>query len=326
MHILCTLSAALFDDIDQLIPKEHTISFVPFEKEALEQALPEADCWFASSLQPLGREYLALGRKLRLIQTLGVGFNNIDIAFAKQRGIYVCNSKGSNGHAVAEHAVGLMLAGLRRLRYYDRQASASDTYAAAMPYKTSARLHELGSRIVGLIGLGETGGATARLLQAFGCKVYYYKRNRVSAETERQLQVTYLPFDELIATCNVISLHVPSTPETVSMIGAAQFASMPEETLLINVARGEVVDTAALAHALSSGRLLGAALDTLSPEPPPPDHPLLHLEPEARDRLTVTPHIAGVTVESKAASLHMLLENIRRLTQGGTPHNIVNGL
>lgn len=325
MRIICTLSPGLLNDVAIKFPSEWALEFVPYKSEALQSALATADCWFVSSLQPVDRQRLEWGAKLRLIQTLGVGYDKIDFAYTKARGIYVCNGKGSNGKAVAEHALALMLTGLRRASYYQQKVYAGEFREALQEY-ASEGLHELGSRRVGLIGLGENGVATAELLRAFGCAVFYYKRTRLSRQQESALHVQYLPFDELISTCNVISIHTPSTPDTVGMIGHAQFAMMQPDTLLINVARGEIVDTAALAEALCAGRIFGAALDTTYPEPPAADHPLLHLPDEARKRLTITPHMAGITAESKEAALRNVIANIRSVERGERPINVVNGL
>lgn len=325
MNIVCTLSSDFFNGMAIKFPEEWRLNFLPFKSEALQEVLSTADCWFASSLQPLNSERLSWGNRLRLVQTLGVGFDKIDLAYARSRGIYVCNGKGSNGMAVAEHAVALMLAGLRRFTYYEQKVR-TDGFREAMREYTGEGLHQLSSRRVGLIGLGENGGATAKLLQSFGCAVYYYKRTRLICEEEHALMVQYLPFDELISTCNVISIHTPSTEDTIGMIGRAQFAMMRPDTLLVNVARGEIVDTDALVEALCTGRIFGAALDTTYPEPPTADHPLVCLPEEARMRLTLTPHMAGVTAESKETALRNVIANIRSIERGERPSNIVNGL
>lgn len=325
MKIVCTLSPDFFSSTGISFPEEWALQFIPFKSEALEPALADADCWFASSLQPLTEERLSWGKKLKLVQTLGVGYDKIALAYLRGRGVYACNGRGTNGVAVAEHAVGLMLTGLRRVGYYERQVF-EGKFREAMRGYDGEGLHELGSRKVGLLGLGENGGATAGLLRAFGCEVYYHKRRRAPQEREEELRVRYLPFDELISSCNVLSLHVPSSPETVGMIGAREFGMMRRDTLLVNVARGEIVDTAALVEALIGGRIFGAALDTTYPEPPAADHPLLNLPLAARDRLTLTPHIAGVTAESKAAALRNVIGNIRCVERGERPKNIVNGL
>lgn len=325
MKIVCTFSPSFMEHASVQFPAEWELQFVPYKSGDLHAAFSDADCLFISSLQPLGNEMIAHASRLRLINTLGVGFNKIDLDYTRGRGIYVCNGRGTNGRTVAEHAVSLMLAGLRRMTYYERRALAGGFREALQEYGALG-YHELGGRKVGLIGLGENGGATAEMLQAFGCEVYYYKRSRADAETERNLRVNFLPFEELIKTCDVISLHLPASPETIGMIGEREFALMRPDVLLVNVARGEIIDTGALVRALTEGRIFGAALDTTFPEPPGADHPLLHLPEEARKRLILTPHIAGVTSESKERALRNVVSNIRAVERGERPMNIVNGL
>lgn len=325
MYIVCTLAPDFLDHMRIRLPQEWEIAFVPYKGEALPTALAQADCWFISSLQPVHADMLQHAKRLRLIHTLGVGFNKIDLSYTRAHGIFVCNGRGTNGRTVAEHAVSLMLAGLSRMAHYANLAQNGGFQSAMREFGVQG-YHELGSRRVGLIGLGENGSATARILQGFGCEVYYYKRHRAPKETEQALHVHYLPLDELLAYCNVISLHLPASEETIGMIGEREFARMQPDTLLVNVARGEIVDTGALVRALEAGRIFGAALDTTYPEPPKMDHPLLCLQEEARMRLLLTPHIAGVSFESKEAALKGLIHNVRAIQNGERPNHIVNGL
>ncbi|MDL2217765.1 NAD(P)-binding domain-containing protein [Christensenellaceae bacterium OttesenSCG-928-M15] len=325
MKTVCTLAPDFLNSMAIPFPPQWSLEFVPYKSGALMSALEDADCWFVSSLQPVNEEKLQHAKRLRLVNTLGVGFNKIDLDYTRERGIYVCNGRGTNGRAVAEHAVSLMLAGLRRLTHYERLALSGQFQYALLDYGVQG-FSELGTRKVGLIGLGETGSETARFLTAFGCEVYYYKRNRADAETERSLCVQYLPFETLLKTCDIISLHVPSSKETIGMIGEKEINMMRPDTLLINVARGEIIDTGALVSALETGRIFGAALDTTYPEPPGTDHPLLNLSENARLRLILTPHIAGVTRQSKEAAIKKLVANIRAVENGERPRNIVNGL
>ena len=135
-----------------------------------------------------------------------------------------------------------------------------------------------------------------------------------------------MQLEELLQECDVISLHVPVLPDTINMIGARQLALMKQTALLINTSRGEVVDQEALAEALENGQIYGAAIDTLSPEPPPRGHPLLNLSTEAAARLILTPHIAGTTDEAFTRMLKWSVDNIQRVIDGLPPNNVVNGI
>lgn len=325
MKIVSTFSRQSFELANVALHQNEEVTFAPFLSEEFFSALAEADCLFTSSLFDLNKEVIGAGKHLKLIQTMGVGFNLIDLDYAAQQSIYVCNNKACNSIAVAEHAVGLMLAGLKRMPHYERRAFSGE-FAASMKESFVVGLHQLSHRRVGLIGFGDIAKAVAKMLGAFGCEIYYYNRTRADCETERAYGVTYLTLAELIRTCNVISLHVPAAPNTIDLISHEEFAMMGPDTLLINTARGEVINIEALVKALTEGRIFGAAMDTTAPEPPPADHPLLNLPPEARERLILTPHIAGATVEALTNSIQGLMGNARCIAEGRTPRNVVNGM
>ena len=166
--------------------------------------------------------------------------------------------------------------------------------------------------------------------QGFGsvlnAQISYYDVKRLPEALEKKLQVKYKPIEEILRYSNVISLHLPLTPQTEKIIGRQELAIIRPGTLLVNTSRGGLVDQCALAEALERGHLAGAAIDTLSPEPPPPEHPLLKLTSAARDRLIITPHIAGVTRKSFRRLLRNALKNILRVSAGESPQNVVNGV
>ncbi len=166
----------------------------------------------------------------------------------------------------------------------------------------------------------------AQLVLSRGASVIYFDVERAPERLENELKVVFRPFDEVLVTCDVISLHLPLTDRTKGLIGAREFRLMPEGALLINTSRGEIVDQKALAEALEAGHLGGAALDTVFPEPLPPEDPLLRLSPSARDRLLLTPHIAGMTRGAMHRMLSGAIENILRAASGQSPENVVNGI
>ncbi|MEW6423861.1 MAG: NAD(P)-dependent oxidoreductase [Bacillota bacterium] len=184
-------------------------------------------------------------------------------------------------------------------------------------------IHE--SRL-GIVGMGAIGRKVAQVAGILGAQVAYYDIVRAPENVETELRVTFKPFDQLLAESDIVSIHVPLSERTRKMIGKREFELMSPGAVFVNTARGEVVDQAALAEALEGGRLAGAAIDALSPEPPPADNPLLNLSPLARDRLVVTPHLGGVTLGFFRRMLRNALENMARVIAGEPPKNVVNGV
>ena len=162
------------------------------------------------------------------------------------------------------------------------------------------------------------------MLHAFGCDVAYWNHRRRPEDVEEELGVRYLSLEELAATCDIVSLHVPVTPDTEGLVDEAFLASMKDTAVLVNTARGEIVDQVALAAALERATIAAAGLDTLSPEPVPADHPLATLSSEAADRLVLSPHVAGVTEGMFRRAWLTIWENIDRIAHGADPINIVS--
>ncbi|MBQ9004653.1 MAG: 2-hydroxyacid dehydrogenase [Eggerthellaceae bacterium] len=277
----------------------------------------------ADAVSPVSATLMDAFPDLKLIHSEGVAYNAIDVRAATERGITVCNNAGVNAGAVAEQTVLLMLACLRHVVEGDRAVRSGQQIQMKERLMVEG-LRELGDCKVGLVGLGNIAVETALRLHAFGCDVSYWNRNRRPAGKEEQLHVTYLPLDELARTCDIVSIHVPVTPDTEKLVDAAFLESMKPDAILVNTARGEIVDQAALADALERGVIGGAGLDTLSPEPVPADHPLAKLSPDAANRLVVSPHIGGVTEGMFRRAWRTIWENIARAAVGETPVNIVN--
>jgi phosphoglycerate dehydrogenase-like enzyme len=246
-------------------------------------------------IKPVTAEAIARAPRLKLVQKIGSGVNTIAVDACKQRGIAVCNLPGSNSRAVAEMALLLMLACLRRLRELDAGARRPEGWPAA--WALQDRFGELGGRTVGLIGYGAVPQILHRILDALGAKVLYWSRSKSNAA-----------LDALLAQSDIVSLHLPLTPETERMLDARR---MKRGAILVNTARGGLVDEAALVEALKSGHLSAAGLDVFAAEPPPPDSPLLQLR-----NVIATPHLAWLTQETLERSLGAALENVRRLKAG----------
>jgi phosphoglycerate dehydrogenase-like enzyme len=272
------------------------------DDEALFAALPETEVlWHV--LQGCTAEVIGAAPRLRLIQKIGVGVNTIDLDAAKARGIAVCNLPGVNARAVAEMALLLMLACLRRLPAFDAGLRAGRW---ATPGAVQDRLGELGGRTVGLVGFGAVPQVLAPVLATLRCRVIYTAR-----AAKPGVPYEYRDLNGLLAKADVVSLHVPQTAETAGMIDAAALGRMKPGAVLVNTARGGLVDEAALVAALRSGRLTAAGLDVFAQEPVAADNPLLSLE-----NVVVAPHVAWVTTGTFERAFAVAAENVRRLAAG----------
>ncbi|MBL8771568.1 MAG: 2-hydroxyacid dehydrogenase [Phenylobacterium sp.] len=255
-------------------------------------------------LKPVTAQMIAGAPKLRLIQKLGVGVNTIDLEAAKHAGVAVCNMPGTNSQAVAEMALTLMLAVLRRISYLDPLTRRGDGWAPDPDLVDGAG--EIAGRTVGFVGYGASASRLGPVVEALGARVIYTAR---SAKPEVAAPFRTLP--ELLAEADIVSLHLPLTPETEHLIDAEALAAMRPGAILVNTARGGLVDEPALLEALQSGRLRGAGLDVFAQEPVDPTNPLLALP-----NVVVAPHMAWLTPETLDRSLTVAFDNCARLGSG----------
>lgn len=251
-------------------------------------------------LTPVTAEFIASAPKLKLIQKLGVGVNTIALDAARTHGVAVCNMPGTNSQAVAEMALSLIMAVLRRTCFFDARTRAGEGWSAD-PSELD-NVGEVAGRTVGLVGIGNSAQRLAPVLAALGARVVY------TARSPRDLPYDYLPLDRLLAESDIVSLHIPLTEETR---GSIDPMAMKPGAVLVNTARGELVDEARLVQALTSGHLRGAGLDVFAAEPVPADNPLLALP-----SVVLAPHIAWLTPETLVRSLDVAHENCRRLSAG----------
>jgi phosphoglycerate dehydrogenase-like enzyme len=256
-------------------------------------------------LRPVDATVLDAAPELKLVQKIGVGVNTIDLQRARVRGIAVCNMPGTNSRAVAEHTLGLMLAVLRQVVSFDGETRSGRGWS--WPEERQDRLGEIGGRTVGLIGFGGIPRLLAPVLHALGARILYTARSR-HPETGA---AEFCDLDHLLATADIVSLHVPLTAETERLMDRRRFDRMKPGAILINTARGGLVDEAALLDALSSRRLAGAGLDVFGAEPLPAGSPLTEL-----DNVILAPHVAWLTGETLSRSLAVAVENCRRLAAG----------
>ncbi len=286
---------------------------------------PDAEILFADPIVEVTEDLLDKLPRLRLIQSEGVAYNRFDLEAARARGIPVCNNKGCNAASVAEHTVMLMLMALRH-GITGHQAVREGRQIQMKEAVMASRAPELGEQSVGLIGLGDIGQATAWLLQPFGCTLHYYSAHRRPPETEAALGVSYQPLEELAATNTILSLHCAVTPETTHIIHAGLLSCVQPGTLLVNTARGQLVDNQAVRQALLDGRLGGIAFDTFDPEPTSAAHPLVALPPEIQDRAVYSPHLGGNTGGSFQRAHTNMWRNAQHILAGERPLHIVNNL
>ncbi len=263
----------------------------------------------------LPAEVLRALPSLRYVGVLATGVDRIDVAAARERGIVVTNVPAYGTESVAQAVFALLLelvchTGRHAAGVRDGRWSRSDDFCY-----WDAPLVELSGRVLGVVGFGAIGRAVARIAGGFGMRVVACDLRGGAGPSPDG--TPRLPLDELLATSDVVSLHLPLTPETRGLLGAQRLARMKPGAVLINTARGGLVDSEALAAALRAGRLGGAGLDVLDAEPPPADHPLL-----AAPRCIVTPHVAWATTAARQRLLDAVVENLRAWL-AGSPRNVV---
>ena len=247
--------------------------------------------------------------KLKLISLCSIGTDMIDLVAARERGITVCNLPGRTAPVVAEHIFGMMFALSKRAAFFT-----SAMKAGGWPRKNNVMLQ---GKVLGVIGTGAIGAEMARLARAIGMEVVAWTFHP-SPERGEKLGVRYVELDGLLETADVVSLHVAVSDQTRGMIGKRELSLMKRGALLVNGARGAIVDTAALVDALNSGHLAGAAVDVYEQEPPPADHPLFGCE-----QVVLTPHCADMTPEGVELLNSGVVENVIAFLEG-RPQNQAN--
>lgn len=256
------------------------------DREKLLAAVPDADALLVRSATTVDAEVLAAGTKLKIVARAGVGLDNVDVDAATARGVLVVNAPTSNIHSAAEHAIALMLAAAR-------QIPAADASLHGREWKRSSFSGtEIFDHTVGVVGLGRIGQLVAARLAAFGAHIVAYDPY-VSAARAAQLGIELLSLDELLARADFISVHLPKTPETAGLIGKEALAKTKPGVIIVNAARGGLIDEAALAEAITSGHVRGAGLDVFATEPCT-DSPLFDLP-----QVVVTPHLGASTSQAQ---------------------------
>ena len=266
---------------------------------------------------PITESLLAACPGIRLVCVMATGYNVVDCAACARRGIPVTNVPGYGTAAVAQFTMALLLELCHRVGLHDRDVHQGGWQKAdCFTYWLTPQM-ELAGKTMGIIGLGSIGMAVARLAKAFGMNILAY--NRSQSPQGREI-ATYVDLDTLLSQSDVVSLHCPLFPETQGIINAQTLSKMHRGALLVNTSRGALIDEQALAQALTSGKLRGAALDVTCQEPIDPNNPLLSCK-----NCIITPHMAWAPLESRQRLLNTVVDNIRSFLTG-TPKNVVNGV
>ncbi|MBR0137404.1 MAG: hydroxyacid dehydrogenase [Erysipelotrichaceae bacterium] len=285
---------------------ENEVVFYPDRKEDTETLIErchDADVIVLTNYQ-LKRKVLENCANLKYVCVAFTGYNHVDMDYCNSKGITVSNCSGYSTEAVCELVFGLLIDVYRHIRENDQITRNS--------LKSPYNHHELAGKKFGVVGLGTIGKKVASVASAFGCDVYYYSRS------SRCDDYKYLELDELMKTCDIISVHVAQNGQTIDLINSERIAMMKPNAVLINTARGPIVNSVALADALNEGKIAGAGIDVFEMEPPiDPEHPLLHSV-----NTVVTPHIGFNTAEALEKRAVIVADNIKAFL-GGNPINVV---
>jgi D-3-phosphoglycerate dehydrogenase len=295
------------DEVRACLPPGFTIRFASSYDADEQRALAaEADIILAGWAE-VTDAMMAAAPRLRMIQKWGIGVDRIDLEAARRRGIAVAITAGANASAVAEHTLMLMLAVYRRLSLVDRALREGRWLFAEM----RERCFQLRGKTVGLVGFGHIGRAVARKIAGFEVEVIYCDPIPAPPEVEAALGAVRVGMDALLARSDIVSLHCPGGGENRHLIDAAALERMKRGAVLINAARGDIVDEAALCDALRSGHLMGAGLDVYDPEPPEPGAAILGF-----DQVVITPHTAGSVLDNVGNVARHAFGNMLRMLEG----------
>lgn len=276
--------------------------------------IEDADAVVVGATGRISAKVLASAKRLKIVSRHGVGVDNVDVEAATERGIVVTYTPHANADSVVEHAFALIMCLLRRICGAER-AVKSGRWAERQRFMGI----ELRGKTLGIIGLGDIGRRVARVARnAFAMRVMYHSRTR-KIDVEKGLDIGYVDLETLLKESDFVTLHVPLTDKTYHMIGEDQLKIMKREAVIINTARGGIIDELALVKALKERRIAGAALDVMEAEPPDPKSPILDM-----DNVVITPHIAAYTEEAMRRMGQMISEDIVRLYRGLRPFRVAN--
>lgn len=310
--VLCLRPQADFARVDALPPSKLAVTYKAPDDPDVPTLMRKAQALVIPAVGPKLSPDFFDGSSLKLVQVTGAGLDRLDKAALTRLGIPVANVPGGSNSAVAEYAVTTASLLLRRFGWSDAETK-NGNYGAFRARMIGDNLAGLDGLLVGVVGLGVIGMAVAEAFARAGCRVCYYDPAPANPQAAAALGATALSLAELLRQADIVTVHVPLLPATKGLIGGDELASMKKDAILVQASRGGIVDEQALADALRSGAIGGAAVDVYSTEPPPPDNPLLGLTGDASRRLLLTPHIAGVTRQSAALLFRSAWQNVERV-------------
>lgn len=313
--VLCLRPEADFTRVDAPAPDTLRVAYRKPDDGDVPALLRQSDALVIPAVGPKLAPALFEGARIKLVQVTGAGLDRLDRDALVRLGIPVANVSGGSNEAVADYAVTAASLLLRRFAWADAEIK-NGNYAGFRARMLADDLRGLDGLTVGIVGFGTIGRAVADAFHRRGCRICYF--DPASRETAG-IAAEAMTLVDLLQTADVVSLHVPLLPETTGLIGERELRRMKPGAVLIQAARGGVVDEAALAAHLAAGAIAGAAVDVFSTEPPTPDNPLLQLEGDAARRLLLTPHIAGVTRQSWTSLFRRAWENVERVVLCGKP-------
>ncbi len=294
--------------VQQELPEGFRLeSLVQSSKEELLTKISNADYLLVSGRLAIDRDVIAAAKKLKMIQRTGVGMDNMDVAPIRERGIPIYVNFGVNADSVAEHTILLMLAATRNLANVDRMVKSG----IWKKNEIGLQNRDLSDLRIGLIGLGNIGQKVCRILQSFGSRVYYYDTFRQDASVESDLNVSYSDLQSIVSKSDILSLHCSLNENTRWMLAEQELSSMKPGSIIINTARGPLINEEALINCLQKGPVSFACLDVFEREPPSRDNVLLNMP-----NVILTPHIGGLTSTSFKRMIANAMKNIKEFERG----------
>lgn len=284
-------------------------------QDVLFSEVEKADALLTVVSDPVTDELLSVGRNLKVVANMAVGYDNIDVEAATKRGIYVCNTPDVLTETTADLTFALLLATARRV-VEAAEFTKEGKWQSWSPFLLAG--HDVHHKTIGICGMGKIGEAVARRAKGFGMEILYHNRSR-KPEAEKEIGVKYCSFDNLIDQSDFVVAMAPLTNETRHMFNAEVFKKMKSTAIFINTSRGAVADEGALYEALEQKEIAGAGLDVFEVEPITADYPLLKLQ-----NVTALPHIGSSSIDTRMGMIHICVENIQRILSGERPKTLVN--
>ncbi len=302
------------DLLRQKAEVEGGVADEPLSREELLSAVSDIDGLLTLLVNRIDREIIDRANRLKIIANCAVGYDNIDVAYCREKGILVTNTPGVLTEATADLTWALILAVARKIPQADRYTRQGLFRGWQLDLFLGQEIY---GQNLGIIGFGRIGRAVARRALGFGLKIFYFDPQRLSPEEEAHLQVNYLPLDELLKTADIITIHASLNPSSYHLINREKISLMKKEAILINVARGPIVDEKALAEALKNGQIFGAGLDVYEGEPE------IYKELLSLDNVVLLPHIGSATRTTRMKMAMTAVRNLLQGLSGQKPDNLV---